>query len=139
MKFLADDWLKTLLNGVLIGAIVFLSFLPALGWTWHSVLPEHTHAFIGIPHAHTDEEEITSTPPPFEEPDVCTACPGTQISRGVVHLPGSFGLQVLGIAGLGALLFVFLPPDFSSRIIIFPIFYRSPALTLQDPPPNTNG
>lgn len=136
MRDSADDWLKTLLNGVLIGSILFLTGLPALGWAWHRVLPEHMHAFVGVAHSGDDEILPASTSPDVT-PSLCANCTGSQIGAGVVHLPGNSGLQVLGMAvELGALMFVFVLPVFSDRIMNSRVFYLSPTLLPPDPPPN---
>jgi len=136
MKHPADDWPKTLLNGVLVGSILFLTVLPSLGWAWHRVLPEHTHVFIGEAHSHVDEVLPAETVPD-EAPSFCSGCSGTQIGAGIEHLPGNAGVQVLGIAlELGMLMFVLRPPAFSDQVIKSRVFYRSPALLLLDPPPN---
>ncbi len=136
-RITADDWPNALLNGALVGALVFLSVLPAFGWAWHRVLPEHTHVFIGAAHTHVDEVSPAQVMPD-EEQSFCSSCPGTQIGAGIVHLPGNSGLQVLGAAALGALLWIFAPPSLSERINIPIVFYRPPLLFPPDPPPNTS-
>lgn len=132
---MADDWPKALLNGTLIGAILFLSLLPSLGWAWHRVLPEHTHVFIGAVHSHEDEIAPAS-PMPDEEQSLCSNCSGTQIGSGVVHLPSNSGLQVVGVAALGVLLLAIAPPSLPERIITATLSYQPPALFPPDPPPN---
>ncbi len=137
MKTLADDWPKALLNGVLVGAILFLSILPALGWAWHRVLPEHTHVFVGV--AHSDDEEIVPTSPAADEPAPCLDCTTPQISSGIAHIPSSLGLQVLGVAAtLGAIFLSIVPPDFLEHVVFPPFLYRSPIVLPLDPPPNTS-
>lgn len=135
MRHPADDWPKALLNGVLVGAIVFLSVLPALGWAWHRVVPEHTHVFVGESHSHVDEV-LPANALPDEEQSFCSNCSGTQIGAGIVHLPGNAGLQVLGAAALGALLWILAPPSLSERMNIPIVFYRPPLIFPPDPPPN---
>lgn len=137
MKTLADDWPKALLNGVLVGAILFLSILPALGWAWHRVLPEHTHVFIGA--THSDADEILPAALSPDDPGLCLDCTTPQMSSGIVHLPSAFGLQVLGVvATLGVIFLCFVPPAFPERVIFPPFLYQSPILLLLDPPPNTS-
>jgi hypothetical protein len=136
MRHPADDWPKALLNGVLVGAILFLSILPALGWAWHRVLPEHMHVFVGV--AHSDEDEILPPSTPDASSSLCSNCSGTQIGPGIVHLPGNAGLQVLDMAALSALHWVFAPPSLAERIGIPTIFYRPPLIFPPDPPPNAS-
>ncbi len=135
MRHPADDWLNALLHGMLAGAILFLSVLPALGWAWHRVLPEHMHAFIGAVHSDADEILPPATSPD-EEQSLCSNCSGTQIGAGIVHLPGNSGLQVVGAAALGALLWIHAPPNFSERMSLPIVFYRPPLIFPPDPPPN---
>lgn len=138
MKTRADDWSIALLNVVLAGAISFLSVLPALGWAWHRVLPEHTHVYIGI--AHSDADEILPAAPVTDDLDLCLNCKGTQIRSGLAHLPDPNGLQVVGVVGiLGTLFLGFFHPAFPETITISPYLYRSPILLLPDPPPNIRG
>jgi hypothetical protein len=132
---LADDRLKTLLNGVFIGSILFLSLLPALGWAWHRVLPQHTHVFFGIIQPSGDDEILPALPA-LNEPVLCSNCQGTQIESGVVHLPSSLGLQVLGMAGTLAVFFLLgVLPMLSERVMFPPFLYCSPTLVKLNPPP----
>jgi hypothetical protein len=131
------DWSGVLLNGMLVGALIFLSALPALGWAWHRVLPEHTHVFIGERHSHVDEV-LPANALPDEEQSACPNCTDTQISAGIVHSPSNAGLQVLGIAALGLTLSVCPPPGFSEHVILPIILFQSPPLLLLDPPPNAS-
>ena len=136
MKTSADDWPKAPLNGVLIGSILFLSFLPALGWAWHSVLPEHMHIFLGK--AHLVDEEIVPTTPTPDVPAPCLDCTTPQISSGIVHIPNSVGLLVLGmVATLGAIFLSFIAADFLEPVVFPSFLYRSPIVLPPDPPPNT--
>jgi hypothetical protein len=133
----ADDWPNAPLNGVLISAILFLSFLPALGWAWHSVLPEHTHVFLGV--AHLDDDEILPASPTPDEPAPCVDCKTPQMSSGVAHIPSSVGLQVLGMAATsGAIFLSFVPTDFLEPVVFPPSLYRSPIVLPLDPPPNSH-
>ena len=132
---LADDRLKTLLNGVFISSILFLSFLPALGWAWHRVLPQHTHVFFGIIQP-SDDDEILPAPSALDQPALCSNCQGTQIESGVAHLPSSLGLQVMGMAGTLAVFFLLgVLPILSERVLFPPFLYCSPTLVRLDPPP----
>jgi hypothetical protein len=131
----ADDWPQAPLNGVLIVSIVFLTLLPALGWAWHRVLPEHTHVFLQA--VHSDEDEIVPAAPMPEGPDPCLVCTTPQMSSGIEHLPSTLGLQVLGIvASLGVMLLSFVPPAFQERVILSAFSYQSPIFFPPDPPPN---
>jgi hypothetical protein len=133
-KTTADDWPKALLNGVMLGAIMFLSVLPALGWAWHRVLPEHMHIYIGT--AHSDADEIVPAQLVLDDVGECLNCQGTRISSGVEHLPGNSGLQVLGIAAIDLTPFALELPSFSDQVILPQPFYLPPVLLPSDPPPN---
>ena len=134
----ADDRPNAPLNGVLVISILFLSVLPAFGWAWHRVLPEHTHVYIGTVHSEIDEIEPALPMPAGLDP--CLNCKGAQITSGLAHLADPIGLQVIGIAVLlGALFLGFFHPAFPETMITSPYFYRSPTLLLPDPPPNKSG
>ena len=132
MKILADDWLKVLSNGVLAGAILFYSFLPFLGLaTWHNVVPEHDHLFVGVDHHDqpSDPHDEIAPQPSFND---CVACNSSQPSINVVHLPnpaGSSSFFAL-IIGLIAVFTITIPPSFAERVRSFvldsPRFILSP-------------
>jgi hypothetical protein len=134
----ADDWPKAPLNGVLMIAVLFLSMLPALGWAWHRVLPEHIHVYIG--YAHSDVDEIVPAAPASNDLDLCLNCKGAQITSGLAHFADPNGLQVLGVVGiLGALFLGFVHRAFPETMTTPPYLYRSPILLLPDPPPDKSG
>lgn len=136
MKTQADDWPKAPLNGVLIASVIFLTFLPSLGWAWHRVLPEHTHVYIGV--SHLDGDEMMPAAPSPDDAGLCLDCKTPAPSSGIAHLLGADGLQVLGVAATLELTFLrFLPPDFSERVVSLPFLYRSPIVSPPDPPPNS--
>jgi hypothetical protein len=135
MRRKAFPWRKAA-NGALLGAILFLTILPYFGWAWHRVLPEHDHVFFGAPHSETTDEIASAAPSSANEPDLCTICTGTQISSGVVHLPGSIAAQVLSVAVSPAALFsIRIPQELSIRVVLFSAFYHPPFLVPLDPPP----
>jgi hypothetical protein len=135
MRQKAFPW-RRVANGVLLGAILFLTILPYFGWAWHRVLPEHDHVFIGAPHDDSGEEIAPAAPSPAQEPDPCTNCTGTQISSGVLHLPGSIAAQILSLAvNPAALLSIRMPADLFTRVILFSVLYHTPFLSPVDPPP----
>jgi hypothetical protein len=140
MKFLADEWPKAL-ESILLGAIVVLSLLPSLGWTWHSVLPEHSHVFLSLAQFVIDKGVSDENPtrfqfPSFSDPDVCTHCTGTAMRSGVIHVPSFDGLQIFVTAvASGGLLVIVRPPDFVNRVFFPRITDLSLVLPLLDPPP----
>ena len=134
MNTQADDWPKEPLNGVLIASVIFLSILPSLGWAWHSVLPEHTHVFVGI--RHSDADEVLAAAPAPSDLGACLNCATPQLTPGLEHLPTNDGVQILGFAALGLILACFVPPAYEERLVLLPFLYRSPVQAPPDPPPN---
>ncbi len=130
--FAAFRWRKAVLF-TLLSAIFLLNFLPWLGWTWHRVLPEHDHVFLGRVSQHEDEE---LAPPAIEAAQVCTDCLETRIESGVVHLPAGIALQLLALAMSLSTVFI-LTFDFSltSRVSEPTLLYLPPCLAPADPPP----
>ena len=127
--------LRTTLNVLFIHGILLLTVLPSLGWAWHRVLPEHTHVFFGIIQ-HSDDDEILPAASTLNDLALCSNCRGTQIESGVVHLPSSLGLQVLGMAASPAVFFLLgVPPMLSEGVMFPPFLYCSPTLVKLDPPP----
>ncbi len=132
---MAFPWRKAA-NGVLLGAILFLTILPYFGWAWHRVLPEHDHVFFGAPHSETADDITPAASSSVQEPDLCTNCTRTQIGSGVVHLPGSIAAQVLSLGVSPAALFsIRMPAELSARVILFSVLYHAPFLSPLDPPP----
>jgi len=140
MKFLADDWPKALLNCMLAGAILFYSFLPVLGLaTWHNVVPEHDHLFVGVDHHDqpSDSHGEILPQPSFND---CVTCTSAQPSITMMHLPnptGSSSFFVL-IIGLVASFTIKIAASLAKRVpalvLRVPRFVLSPL----DPPPNVN-
>jgi hypothetical protein len=132
MKMTAFQWRKAV-GGLLLCAVLFLTLLPSLGWTWHRVLPEHEHVYVARPPI--DDDEIAPTTQVMSEQEDCLDCTQTQIRTGTIHLPG-LGMQVLGVvANLVDFASITIPPDFTTRVNIYLAFYSPPTLVLLDPPP----
>jgi hypothetical protein len=140
MKIMADDWLQVLLHGVLAGAILFYSLLPVLGLaTWHNVVPEHDHLFIGVDHHDqpSDPHGEIAPQPSFND---CVACSSSQPSINVVHLPNPassssfFALIIVLIA----VFTITIPLSFAERVP--PFVFDTPRFILSplEPPPNIN-
>ncbi len=125
------------LNVLFIHGLLLLTVLPSLGWVWHRVLPEHTHVFIGVQGTpHSDADELLPTAPASADLGACLNCSGAQIRSGLVHLPSSAGLQVLGIfVTLRALSLLVVPPAFAEGVTVLPLLYQSPVVRSPDPPP----
>lgn len=133
MRYLADEWPK-LLTGILVGAICFLTVLPSLGWAWHRVLPEHTHVILN-PYQVTADTDSYAHSIIIHNPEICSDC-ATQISSGVIHLPGTVGWQVVGIALIVLTTLPWgCPVGFTYRVILQNNFYQSPLLANPNPPP----
>jgi hypothetical protein len=132
----AFRWRKAVCS-LLLSAIFLLNLLPWFGWTWHRVLPEHMHLFIG--HGLARDEEMVPVPPPGERVvDPCLNCGAPQISSVVLHLPDGLTLQIAGIALVAAAVFAFVAPiGFQTDVIPEQILYQSPILPLVDPPPSS--
>ncbi len=132
----AFRWRKAVYS-LLLSAIFLLNLLPWFGWTWHRVLPEHTHLFIG-PGLARDEEMVPVPPPGERNLDPCLNCSSPQISSGVLHLPDGLALQIAGIALVAAAGFAFVAPiGLQTDVIPEQILYQSPILPLVDPPPSS--
>lgn len=115
-------WQKITHAGI-AAAIIFLSLLPTLGWTWHRVLPEHDHWLIGA--RHTDAPLA---------PDDCIGC--TTSGETTLHLPSSIAIQIAAIAiGIASAISLSVPDGFAARVDA-PLFRStSPNLPRLDPPP----
>jgi len=111
---------------VLVGAVIFLSLLPSLGWIWHRVLPEHQHIFVG-----TLREDLPVSPA-FVASD-CTDCiPGET----VLHLPGLGAFQIAATAmSLMLTLCLPIPNEIISRLVPHTRNFSIPFLPRLDPPP----
>lgn len=141
MRFLADEWPKAL-ESILVGAIIVFTLLPALGWIWHSVLPEHSHVFLNpslatakevLPDDDRDQNSVSAF---TQDSNACTDCATTQLGSGVVHLPSFDGLQIfLVVVASATRLVITRSPDFITRVVFPRILFLSPILPLLDPPP----
>ncbi len=119
---------------LLLSAILLLNLLPWFGWTWHRVLPEHTHLFVG--NASEQGDEVLVSPRPSDSPDPCAKCPQTRIESGVVHLPAELALQLFALAISISVCFVLvLNLGRASRLFERTWLYRPPFLASPDPPP----
>lgn len=117
---------------MLVGAVLFLLLLPSLGWTWHRVLPEHAHWFIGAFHEDASASHILLAPAD------CIECTSTGNDAAIVHAPGFSAMQIVAIAmGLAPQIAIAIPhgnpEDTTSQSLNpFPLF-----CSLLDPPPKT--
>ncbi len=84
--------LQKFFYAALVGAVLFLSLLPSLGWAWHRVLPEHEHWFVGAFH---DDVPLAKNISALAD---CAECSPTENGASVVHAPSFSAIQVLAIA-----------------------------------------
>ena len=141
MKTIANDWLKALLNCVLLSAILLYVLLPFMGVaTWHRVVPEHDHLFVNGDHHHDEPTHSDGelSPAPQNLFDDCVNCNSSQPSLTVVHLPnptGSMSVFALVIDFVASFT-IAIPPSLAGRIPAFlfhaSVFISSPPV----PPPN---
>lgn len=114
----------------LAAAVIFLSLLPALGWTWHRVLPEHEHLFIGTSH---DDAQVDA----HSGENDCAGCSSSSGSR--LHVYSSNAIQVAAIAIEFAPAISLAVPETPSARVDAPCFrLTSPDLPRLDPPPKTD-
>lgn len=114
---------QSVLQVILLIAILFYLLLPNFGWAWHRVLPEHIHIFVGAgdhPAPVPDHECATSPDPNF------------------IHLPSS-SASLSAFAVVVCLFAIFIiptPSEFSFRVHDLAFCMIAPDLTPPDPPPN---
>jgi hypothetical protein len=108
--------------------------LPFFGNTWHNVVPEHDHYFLGGAQAHF-ASHMDST-----ELDVAAAG-ASRLSVGfggtVVHAfnPAEALLVFAIVMGFSALTVLVIPRGLSQRVVPAALFLRSPLLLPLVPPP----
>jgi hypothetical protein len=119
---------------ILLSAIFLLNLLPWFGWTWHRVLPEHTHLFIGNASEHGDEMLVA--PRPVDTAEACANCAEIRVESGILHLPAGIALQLLGLAvGISSCFLLVFDFGRMTRLIGPACLYGPPCLAFPDPPP----
>ena len=122
------------LCAILLNALLFYTLLPAFGWVWHDVVPEHDHWFVSTTGPHQDAHEKRRLDFTSETASVSD---DVQPQTTTIHAfnPGSF-LQALPLlAALPTMLLPILSERLSLRWIAPPLFHRKIFLPLPDPPP----
>ena len=124
--------LHRVVNAALFGAIIFLSFLPGLGWAWHRVLPEHEHWFVGAFH---DDSRVD---PDTTESSECLDCAPLPNGAPIMHSPIFTAFQIVALAaGLPSGFYIALPPSITECVLPESSIPSFLFLPLFDPPPKT--
>jgi hypothetical protein len=115
---------------LLCALLFYILGLPALGMTWHRVVPEHEHWFL----AHTlPDGDAEGTALGVR----CAACASFPIPATTIHaFNPATALQALGMAiSLGCAILLLLPPEAGRPLPPAPLLLTNFASPPLDPPP----
>jgi hypothetical protein len=133
MKRLPSLW-RNALHIILLSAILLYTLLPAFGWVWHEVVPEHDHWLIGkVEVTQTVTTELTYADDP------CVNCLVAPTQETVIHAfnPAS-ALQsfivFVVLMPLGSFVALRL---WSQPLGLMPLWRKAIWLPLLDPPPES--